>query len=160
MGGPNSIFRRLRGRSAAPRRTFARSGGAHPLAPGELPPLTDAIPSRTTCRRYGGCMEKQARSGMRHRRDARQPKVPARRRWTAAEKEILKRLYRTHSNAYIAQLVGRSVFGGYLPGLQARPVQRDPAPETYGAGECPQAMASPQVRIVCRMIGISLMGIE
>jgi len=66
-------------------------------------------------------MEKQARSGMRHKRDARQPKVPARSRWTAAEKEILKRLYRTHSNAHIAQLVGRSIpavtFQGYRLGL-------------------------------------------
>jgi len=66
-------------------------------------------------------MRERARSGKRHKRDVRRPRVTARRRWTAAEKEILRRLYRTRSNAYIAQLIGRSVssvtFQGHRLGL-------------------------------------------
>jgi hypothetical protein len=61
------------------------------------------------------------KSGMRRRRDPRRSKASPRRRWTAAEKQILKRLYRTRSNAYIAQLVGRSItavtFQGHRLGL-------------------------------------------
>ena len=66
-------------------------------------------------------MAKALKSGMRRKRDSRRSKTPPRRRWTEAEKQILKRLYRTRSNAYIAQLVGRSVtavtFQGHRLGL-------------------------------------------
>ena len=66
-------------------------------------------------------MAKRAGSGMRRKSDARRSKVTARIRWTAAEKEILRRLYRTRSNAYIAQLLGRSAsavtFQGHRLGL-------------------------------------------
>ena len=58
---------------------------------------------------------------MRRKPGARRAQVTARRRWTSAEKEILKRLYRTRSNAYIGQLLGRSAsavtFQGYRLGL-------------------------------------------
>jgi hypothetical protein len=64
---------------------------------------------------------KALKSGMRRKRDSRLSNTLPRRRWTAAEKQILKRLYRTRSNAYIAQLVGRSVtavtFQGHRLGL-------------------------------------------
>jgi hypothetical protein len=64
---------------------------------------------------------KPAESPGRRKRDTQRKKVAARRRWTAAEKEILRRLYRTRSNAYIAQLLGRSAsavtFQGHRLGL-------------------------------------------
>lgn len=66
-------------------------------------------------------MGKKAKPVTRGKRDPRRPKAPSRRRWTAAEKEILKRLYRTRSNAHIARLVGRTVeavtFQGFRLGL-------------------------------------------
>jgi len=66
-------------------------------------------------------MGRPAKSPARRKRDAQRKKVAARKRWTAAEKEILRRLYRTRSNAYIAQLLGRSAsavtFQGYRLGL-------------------------------------------
>ncbi len=66
-------------------------------------------------------MGRQTKSPVHRKRDTQRKKVVARRRWTAAEKEILGRLYRTRSNAYIGQLLGRSVsavtFQGYRLGL-------------------------------------------
>ncbi len=66
-------------------------------------------------------MRRAGKSSIRRKLAARHPRVKARKRWTDAEKEILRRLYRTRSNAYIAQLLGRSVtavtFQGYRLGL-------------------------------------------
>ena len=55
------------------------------------------------------------------RRQKARPPVSGRPRWTKAEVAVLKRLYKTHSNAAIAELLGRKVssvvFKGHRLGL-------------------------------------------